>query len=325
MSAQNARPRQHRCDTSFPGPVRPIHHRGEKSGNPLTEVVPLEHALKRALVPLATSALARERDVVCEVLPDVGEYVLGDRRHLMDLVARLATKAMGAAGRGDLCVRVARQYVGLAPSDTVLLSVSIRDGDTVEDIACVDVPLPVAERAEDPEAATELAAVRILLVVPTMHAARVHSETARRFGARVESALDASLVHERMRDASRSGAPFDVLYLDDRAPHVTTLLRATEASSNVRRILATAAADSPLRRAFAAAVSHTISKPVLPRELCDAIGLVCGANDPQAAPDPADDEDLHTTSVLRRRSGLRNMRLAAVLASLAVTPVRNAR
>lgn len=262
---------------------------------------------------------------MCEVLPDVGEYVLGDRRSLMDVVARAVAKGIALPTGGDLYVRVARQYVGLAPSDNVLLSISLRNGTSVEDIACMDVSLPLAEAGDDFGVAAALASTRVLLVVPSVHVARIHTETVKRLGISVESALDANLAHERMRDARRNGAPFDVVYLDDRAPHVTTLLRSPESPANgSRRILATAAAESPLRKAFAAAVHHTLSKPVLPRELSDVIQLLAGASEPSAEHDMGEDENPNE-SVLRRRSGLRNMRLAAVLASLAVTSARNAR
>jgi CheY-like chemotaxis protein len=287
----------------------------------LSEVVTLELALKRALAPVATAALARECDVICEVLPEVGEYVLGDRRQFMDLVTRITKEGVTAARGGDVHVRVARQHGGFAPSDTVLVSVSIRRKDVVEDVGCIELALPLAERADEVDHSRELATTRVLVVVPNKWAARVHSIAARRFGALVESVLDASLAHEKLRDATDSGAPFDVLFLDDQAPNLAELLRTLPDSSfaNARRILATAIADSPLRTAFAAGVDQTLSKPVLPHELCEAIASLQAPDDraTQPAP-PALEPDALQDGVVRRASGLRNLRLAEVLASLAV-------
>jgi CheY-like chemotaxis protein len=132
-----------------------------------------------------------------------------------------------------------------------------------------------------------------------------------------------------MRDADASGAPFDVLFLDDQAPNLAELLRSLPDSSfgNARRILATAIADSPLRRAFAAEVDQTLSKPVLPHELCEAIASLQAPLERATEPAPADVEaDSRQDGVVKRASGLRNLRLAEVLASLAVAaPARRAR
>lgn len=328
MSAQKLRSRQDQRDKSSPGHARPIGYKAGPSGGVLAEVVTLELALKRALAPLATAALARDCDLVCEVLPEVGEYVLGDRRQLMDRVARVATEGIASARGGDVYVRVARQHGGFAPSDTVLVSVSIRREDAVEDVGCIELALPLAERADEVDQSRELADTKVLVVVPNKHAARVHSVTARRFGALVESVLDASLAEEKMRDANESGAPFDVLFLDDQVPNIAELLRSLPDSSfgNARRILATALADSPLRRAFAAGVDETLVKPVLPHELCEAIGATREVPERATEPAPAAEErGPEEGGFVRRASGLRNLRLAEVLASLAVAPARRAR
>ena len=328
MPAQKLRSRQDLRDKSSPGHERPIGYKAGPSGGMLAEVVTLELALKRALQPLATAALARECDVICEVLPEVGEYVLGDRRQFMDLVTRMTAEGVGSARGGDVHVRVARQHGGFAPSDTVLVSVSIRRGDVVEDVGCIELTLPLAERADEVDYSRELATTRVLVVVPNKQAARVHSVTARRFGALVESVLDASLAYDKMKDANASGAPFDVLFLDDQAPNLADLLRSLPGSgSHARSILATAIAESPLRRAFAAGVDQTLSKPVLPHELCEAIASMKGPRERMTEPAPSEqDEQAWSEAGGRRRaSGLRNLRLAEVLASLAVAPARRAR
>lgn len=295
----------------------------------LAEVVTVELALKRALVPLAVAALARESEVVCELLPEVGEYVLGDRRQLTELVAQVASVGVGAARGGDVHVRVARQHAGMAPSDTVLVSVSIRRASVVEDVASVELALPLAERADEEVDARELADVRVLVVVPTIQAARVHATTVRRFGALVESVLDAERARERMRDASRDGVPFDVLYLDDKAPNLDELLRAPGDASvrRARSVLATAVGSGPLRRAFMAGADETLCKPVLPRELCDAIAGLLHPSERMTLPAPsgADERSEPSGGSGRRASGLRNLHLAGVLAALAVAPGGRAR
>ena len=335
MPAPKLRSRQDQRDKSSQRHERPIGYPSGPAGGLLAEVVTLEHALKRALEPLATAALARDCELVCEVMPEVGEYVLGDRRQLMDLVGRIAGEAVsGALGGGDVHVRVARQQSGFAPSDTVLVSVSIRRGetrgDTVEDTGCIEVQLPLAERADEVDQSGELAGTRVLVVVPNKDAARVHAVAARRFGAVVESVLDASLAHEKLRDANESGAPFDVLFLDDTTPNLAELIRTLPDSDfgNARKILATAIAESPLRRAFAAGVDQTLSKPVLPHELCEAIVALREPTERLTTPAPIEEglEARPEGGVRRRASGMRNLRLAEVLASLAVAaPSRRAR
>jgi CheY-like chemotaxis protein len=327
MSAHKLHPRQRHADKASPGHERPIGHQSGTSGSMLAEVVTVELALKRALAPLATSALARGRDLVCEVLPEVGEYVLGDRKQLMELVKRIAADGVASASSGDVHVRVARQQSGFAPTDTVLVSVSIQTVDHVEDIGFVEVVLPLAERPDAAHDSCQLAATRILVVVPDAHTARIYSSTARRFGALVESVLDASLAHEKMRDATADGTPFDVLVLDENAPNLAELLRAPPDPScaGVRSVLTTALADSPLRRAFTAGSNGALSKPVLPHELCDAIATLRAPSERVTEPAPAEDE-IEAGAVVRRGSGLRNLRLAEVLASLAVAaPARRAR
>lgn len=331
MPADKLRSRQDQRDKSSQRHERPIGYPSGPAGGLLAEVVTLEHALKRALEPLATAALARDCELVCEVMPEVGEYVLGDRRQFVDLVGRIAAEAVsGAVGGGDVHVRVARQHSGFAPSDTVLVSVSIRRGDTVEDTGCIEVQLPLAERADEVDQSGELAGTRVLVVVPNKDAARVHAVAARRFGAVVESVLDASLAHEKLRDANESGAPFDVLFLDDTTPNLAELIRTLPDSAfgNARKILATAIAESPLRRAFAAGVDKTLSKPVLPHELCEAIIALREPTERLTTPAPIE-EGLQARpegGVRRRASGMRNLRLAEVLASLAVAaPSRRAR
>ena len=72
-------------------------------------------------------------------------------------------------------------------------------------------------------------------------------------------------------------------------------------------------------------VDATLSKPVLPRELCDAIAMLREPSERMTAPAPAQEEAAAPAGVVRRSSGLRNLRLAEVLASLAVAPARRAR
>lgn len=325
MPAQKLRSRQAQRDRSSPGHERPVGYKAGPSGGVLAEVVTLELALKHALGPVATAALSQDRDVVCEVLPEVGEYVLGDRRQLMERVARIATDGVSSAFRGDVYVRVARQHGGFAPGDTVLVSVSVRREGRVEDVGCLELSLPLAERADEIDHSGELGAARVLVVVPNESSARVHAIAARRFGALVDSVLDASLAEEKMRSARASGEPFDVLFLDDRAPNLAEFLRSLPGSSagSPRSILATAIADGPLRRAFAAGVNRTVSKPVLPHELSEAIAMLREPYGRVTAPAPpaesAEEEEEPDGKATRRASGLRNLRLAEVLASLAVT------
>lgn len=330
MPAHKVRSREQQ--DSSPRHARPIGYKAGTSGSMLAEVVTLELALKRALAPLATSALACGCDLVCEVLPEVGEYVLGDRKQLVDHVTRIAAQGVGSSRGGDVCVRVARQHSGFAPSDTVLVSVSVRRAERVEDVGCVELLLPLAERTDEQVDGRQLAATRVLVVVPDAHTARIHASTARRFGALVEAVVGAALAREKIRDATANGAPFDVLFIDDKAPNLAELLGSPHDASlgGARSILATALADSPLRRAFAAGVHETLSKPVLPHELCEAIAMCREPSERETQCPPPDEEEepeLQRQPGLprRRASGVRDLRLAEVLASLAVAPARRTR
>jgi hypothetical protein len=250
----------------------------------VTEVMTMEGALKRSLVRLASAALSREIELVCEVLPGVGEYVLGERRDVMDAVAKVVGPAMSAARGGEVCVRLARQWAGFDPTEKVLVSVSIRHAGRVEDFDAVEMTLPIAQREDDIEEAAALARVRVLLVVPSVHLARVHGMAARRFGALVEAVHDVQHAHDRMRDAAANGAPIDVLFLDDGTRQVSKLLEQTRADASLgsaRGVVATALTTGPERDAYrSAGAALTLSKPVLPFELRDSIS----AQSPRVVP-----------------------------------------
>ena len=283
----------------------------------------MERALKHALGPLASAALAREVDLVCEVLPDVGEYVLGERREFMDLVARATAPAMVSARGGEVSVRVARQKAGFDATDRVLVSVSIRRPDGVEDVESLEMVLPIAQRVDAREEARELTGMRVLLVVPGLYQASVQRLAARRFGATVESVHDVGSARERMREAARQEAPIDVLYLDDTSGHVVELLHEVQSDSslgNPSGLVGTALGLGPARDAYrGAGAALTLSKPVLPFELRDTLMQVrdMGVGN-TLAPSAAGLDALSAAVSPRRASGIRRVRLAEVLASLAI-------
>ncbi len=280
----------------------------------LSEVMTVERALKDALVPLAAAALVREVDLVCEVLPNVGECVRGERRALVDIVTRAAAPALSAAAGRVVCVRVARQIAGFAPTDKVLVTVSIRYEEELVDVEAIEMKLPAVEGGEEDSG---LAGMQILLVVPTLHLSRVHSATVRRFGAIVESVHDVQQARDRMREAARAGSPIDVLYLDDKTRHVAALLHETRDDASLGKpfgVVGTALDTGPTRDMYlSAGAALTLSKPVLPFELRDAMIEVRDASVVQASP-ASDGLPLQQ----RRSSGTRRLPLASMVAALAI-------
>jgi hypothetical protein len=296
------------------------------SGGSLAEVVTTEPSIKRALAPLVRHALAKDVSIVCEIMSGVGRYVLGNRRQLGDLVARAAAEGIAkASSLAEVCVRVARQRSGFAPTDTVLVSVSIlRGGQSIEDVACYEAVLPLAEGEELADAVV-LADKRVLVVVPTAHGARVQTTAAKRFGASVESVLESGAATERLRAAHDEGKPFDVMYVDEATQGAEALLGAARDDISLGapcRIVATALDDASEWTSRGA--ESLVSKPVLPLELCDALRDSTHV----MTVDVAEAEATAVTQVppfyrsKRRTSGIRRIDLAAVLAALAVSPTR---
>jgi hypothetical protein len=252
----------------------------------MTESMTVEGALKHALVGLTSAALSREIEVVCEILPGVGELVLGDRARFLNLVAGVVEPAMASARGGEVCVRLARQQAGFAPTDRVLVSVAVRRAGEIEDMESLEVVMPLVERDDEPGARV-LDGARVLLVVPTQHLARLHGLAVRRFGARVEAVHDVQHAHDRMRAAAASGTPIHAVYLDDRALDVMQLLAQTRDDASLgmaRSVVATALEAGPMRDAYAAAgAAATLSKPVLPLELRDSISALSPCAGPPAS------------------------------------------
>lgn len=292
----------------------------------LAEVVTTEPSIKRALAPLVRHALAKNVSVVCEIMAGVGRYVLGSRRQLGDLVARAAAEGIAkATSPAEVCVRVARQRSGFAPTDTVIVSVSILSpGKDIEDVACHDAVMPLAEGEELADAIV-LADKRVLLVVPTAHGARVQTSAAKRFGAVVESVLLTCEATERLRAAHDEGKPFDVMYVDEATQGAEALLGAARDDLSLGapcRIVATALDDGSDWTSRGA--ESLLSKPVLPLELCDALrdSTHVVTTDLEEAEAAAVTQVPPPYPSKRRVSGIRRLDLAAVLAAVAVSSTR---
>jgi CheY-like chemotaxis protein len=296
------------------------------SGGSLAEVVTTEQTVKRALSSLVRQALSKEVILACEILPGVGRYVLGSRRQLGDLVAHAAGEGVAACEEGEVCVRIARQRAGLAPTDVVLVSVSILHGQAVRDLECLEASLPLAD-GEDVQDAIVLADRRVLIVVPTAHGARVQTTAARRFGASVESALESAAATALLRAAHSEGKPFDVVFVDEATQGAEELLGAARDDASLggpSRIVATALEDAAKWEVFGA--ESILSKPVLPLELCDAL-RDSGRHEVELTLEQSAAAITHVPpgQPRRRASGIRRLDLAAVLAAVAVAPRRGKR
>ena len=320
MSAQNARSLLHRRLTGS-SVSRLAGSAPDRSGGLLNEVVTAETAIKRGLVPVVREAMADGIDVVCEIMPGVGEYVLGSRRELTELVAGAAAEGVAASRGREVCVRIARQHSGFAPTDTVLVSVSVQADGVVEDVACFETSMPCAEEEDGEQIAAFLAGKRVLVVSPTPHSARVQSSSLRRFGAVVETVCEASEAKECLRAAKAAGKRFDTLYVDDATHDVLGLLRAArdDASMGSPLRLVSTVLESASTLWLAVGAEATLVKPVLPNELGQAVSELRRQQKPTSRPamDPAATAAEQPKSE-RRPSGVRRLALAEVLTSVAV-------
>jgi CheY-like chemotaxis protein len=284
----------------------------------------MEPAVKGALASVVRDASELGVRVVCELLPGVGEYVLGNRRELSEaLVCAVAEGVAASCGR-DVCVRIAREQSPLAPTDTVLVSVSTRNESETEEVTCRAVLLPRAQPEDDGPAL--LAGKRVLVVAPSSLSASVQSAALGRLGAAVESVVGVADAGECLRAARSAGASFDVVYIDDDVTDATALLRAVRDDASLgspSRVVATVL-ESASALWLAVGAQSAIVKPVLPLELGVALAELCGDDDARVTMRvPPCDQDPDEASE-RRHSGAREL-LAHVLASVAVAPTQRNR
>jgi CheY-like chemotaxis protein len=215
-------------------------------------------------------------------------------------------------------VRLVRQHAGFAPTDTVLVSVSTRSAGVIEDVVCLEVSLQPAEE-DDSDEATFCSGKRVLVVVASAHGARVHTSTAKRFGATVRYAHDGPSALQLLRDARGQHAPFDVVFVDEAAAGAEALVAAVRDDASLgapHRIVASALDDASSW--LARGGESLLSKPVLPLELCDA--MVAGRPDVEQSTTRSDAVTHIPPSAKRRTSGVRSLDLAALLAAVAIAP-----
>jgi len=318
MSAHDGLQGQPTCEK----PTTTLERLAERSGGALVEVVATERALKAALVPIATAARERETEVVCEVLPGVGEHVLDQGRELVERVAAAVREAVQRTKRSEVVVRMARQATGFDPSDLVLVSVAVHDDDKVEDVAFFELDLPRA--ANDTHADGALFGARVLVVAPAK-SARVQSAVVRGAAATATAVHDASQVKETLAAARAAGAPFDIVYVDDAvdgAMSVVELVHDDPAAEGAVALVASSVVDADERRRILEAGAFALlSKPVMPTELTVAVADARIAREVTRAAPPLKKRATHG----KRSSGVRRLNLAAVLTSMGVVPRKTAR
>jgi len=223
-------------------------------------------------------------------------------------------------------VRIARQHSGFEPTDKVLVSISIHDGNAVEDVVCVEASFPLAD-GQDLHDPVVLADKRVLVVEPTRTNARVQSAAIKRFGATVEAALEHAQAADRMRSAHKSGRPFDALYIDDSTAGADELVDAARVDASLGYPCSIVATAKEHVSSWVARGAHVaLVKPVLPLELCDVLRDV-------APHEAAESDGPHgcrdSPSMVRRRvaqgadpASQQRVDLAAVLAAVALGPLR---
>lgn len=318
MSSQYSQSKLQRRIASRMGPSRLAGSAPDRSEASLTEVVTTELAVKQALAPLHRQALASGVTVACEIMPGVGRYVLGNRRQLTSLVALVAAEGIAACRSGEVHVRIARQCSGFDLTDTLLVSVTIHDGETVEDVNSVESSQPIAE-GEDLGDAIVLAGKRVLIVAPTAQVSRIQVQAAKRFGASVDCVHDDVSAQERLRAAHGGGVRFDALYVDEATSGAVGLLTAAGDDTSLGgpfRYVATSLGDAAM---WTERSESILTKPVLPLELCDALREAERAVDNPAV--PWSEALIRVPPGGRRRSsGVRTLGLTAALAAVAVAP-----
>jgi CheY-like chemotaxis protein len=241
----------------------------------LRQVLAPERELERALTPVAVAARARAVEVLCDLLPGVGHYVLGDSPSFAAEVARATSAAVQAIApprdrafvRAEVCVRVARQFAGFDPTDGVVVSVTTAVGAARATTSDLELVLPKLD-AVDEEPPIEGA--RVLLVIPSARAARIQIANARAIGVEVVRAADADAARDAITRATADGAPFDCCYVDDGLPDhgISVLEMLRDLSPASSRVIATATSRPEDReRLHDAGATTALAKPVLPSHL----------------------------------------------------------
>lgn len=258
MAAQHARPRPRAARTS-------ISQARTKALTP----VGVESAMKAVLVPLARRVPG---DLVCELMPGVGTSTYGDPGALAEVAVRLVDDAVARGATGEIHVRVARQFAGWSPTTVVMVTVLEDDGTGARELGHEELVLPCAD--ED-EATSELAQARVLVVGRSDRVRRVTRRATERFGAEASEATDTTVALARLRDHAAKGSAFDAVVVDavtvDDA--LTRLLeRLREGGAFGAPVtLVTTSGEASVRAALDAGATVALEKPVLPRELRDAI------------------------------------------------------
>ena len=259
MAAQQARPRPRAVRGSISSTMR----------KPLT-AAPVEAALKAVLAPLARRL---EGDLVCEITPGVGTTTYGDPECLAESVASLVQGAIAAGERSEIHVRVARQFAGWSPTTTVMVTVLAGEGGATREIGHEELVLPCAD--ED-ESSAALAQTRVLVVAKSARMRRVCTRAAERFGAEAAEASDYDTAIARLRDHASRGSAFDAVVVDAVTVDagLTRLferLRADGSLGSPVTLVATVGVDRDRGAYVEGGATATLEKPVLPRELRDAI------------------------------------------------------
>jgi CheY-like chemotaxis protein len=233
--------------------------------------VPVEAALKAVLAPLARRL---DGDLVCELMPGVGTATYGDPGALAEVVAALVDQGIKDGVRTELHVRIARQFAGWAPTKNVMVTVLAGEpGKPPRELGHEEISLPCAD---DDEATAELAATRVLVVGRSARMRRVCTRAVERFGAETSEASDLDMALARLRDHAARGSAFDAVVVDavtvDAA--LTRLLERlrSDGSLGTPVTLVATVGDEGERAAYVdAGATVALEKPLLPRELRDAI------------------------------------------------------
>lgn len=289
--------------------ARPIHSEtsaiprvpGSRESSRVRELVAIEDTLKAALGPFAREARAKGIELVCELVPGVGDSLVASRRALVTALVRAMSKAFAWPDVKEIRVRLARQRAGFALSDTVLLTVT---GDRAPRAIHSELSMPIASEGDDERVVD---GARLLVIAPSSEAARVMVGGARRAGAAAQAVSDPEEARSALREARADGKGFDMVVIDDALESTGEFIDALRDDASLGgppSVVATVPSPASGERTWVArGATAVLDKPVLPADLGSTLASVLmrgprgGRRRGSIAPPPAPPSEESSTRI----------------------------
>ncbi|MBS2020707.1 MAG: response regulator [Deltaproteobacteria bacterium] len=211
-------------------------------------------------------------EIICELVPGLGETLVASRRSLVTALMRAMRKALAWKDTREIRVRLARQCAGLATSDVVLLTVS---GERHGQLVHVELSMPLAAEVPNERVAD---GARLLVIAPSSEAARVVIGGARRAGAAAHAVVDADQARSELRAARAGGRTYDIVFVDEAHPASAAFIDALREDVTLGgppSLVAAIGSEASERDAWRArGATAILEKPVLPSQLGSTIASV---------------------------------------------------